>query len=52
MLFSNAESSIETHKYVEVSDQGHEYAEGIYRIVELGLAHSNQDILSFLTDMR
>jgi hypothetical protein len=51
MLYSNAESSIETFRYQEVADDGKEFSEVAYRIVEEGLAHSAKDILQFLKEL-
>jgi hypothetical protein len=51
MLFSNHESSIEVHSLTEVEENGDKFAESIYRIVELGLAHSAKDILKFIQDI-
>jgi hypothetical protein len=51
MLFSNAESSIETYKYNEIKEDGKEFSEGIYRLVELGLAHPNRDLGEFIDEL-
>jgi len=51
MLVANSESRIEIHSMVEVNDNGKEYKETANRIVELGIAHSNLDIIEFLKEM-
>jgi len=51
MMFSNHESSIEVHSFMDVEDNGDTFKEGIYRIIELGLAHSIKDILEFISDI-
>lgn len=51
MLFSNHESSIEVHSFMDVDDNGDKLSESIYRIIELGLAHSYKDILDFIKDI-
>tara|TARA_R110001583_G_scaffold153929_2_gene305617 strand:+ start:1647 stop:2339 length:693 start_codon:yes stop_codon:yes gene_type:complete len=51
MLFSNHESSIEVHSFTDVEDNGDKFAESIYRIVELGLAHSAKDLIKFIREM-
>jgi hypothetical protein len=51
MLVANSESRIELHSMVEVNDDGKEYKETANRIVELGIAHSNLDIIEFLKEM-
>lgn len=50
MLFSNHESSIEVHSFTDVEDNGDKFAESIYRIVELGLAHSARDLIKFIRE--
>lgn len=51
MMFSNHESSIEVHAFTDVEDNGDTFKEGIYRIIELGLAHSISDISMFISDL-
>jgi hypothetical protein len=51
MLFSNHESSIEIHSITDVEENGDKFAESIHRIVELGLAHSAKDLLTFIQDI-
>lgn len=50
MLFSNLESSIEIHSFLDVEKNGDRYKEGMFRIIELGLAHSNRDITAMLAE--
>ena len=52
MLYGNQESSIEVHSFLDVNENGDKYQEGMYRIIELGLAHSAQDILAFSTELK
>lgn len=51
MLFSNHESSIEIHSFMDVEDSGDKFQESIYRIIELGLAHSAKDLIQFIEDL-
>lgn len=51
MLFSNHESSIEVHSFMDVEDNGEQFKESIYRIIELGLAHSARDLIQFIEDL-
>lgn len=51
MLFSNHESSIEVHSFIDVEDNGEQFKESIYRIIELGLAHSAKDLIQFIEDL-
>ena len=52
MLFSNHESTIEQYSYREHSEPGKVESERIYKVVELGIAHSPEDIQQFLEDFR
>jgi len=51
MLYGNQESSIEIHSFLDVDENGDKYQEGMYRIIELGLAHSAQDLISFSLEL-
>lgn len=51
MLFSNLESSIEVYSYSEVKTSSWIESERIHRLVELGIAHSVDDIVCFLRDL-
>ncbi|WP_160062093.1 S1 family peptidase [Psychromonas sp. L1A2] len=51
MMFSNLESSIEVHSFMDVEENGDSFKEGIYRIIELGLAHPVKDIIEFMSEL-
>lgn len=51
MMFSNHESSIEIHSITDIEENGEKFSEQIHRIIELGLAHSSKDLISFLRDI-
>lgn len=51
MLFSNYESTITLHKSVETIEPGKFYSEEIYKVVELGIAHTAFDVRHFLRDL-
>lgn len=51
MLFGSAESEIVSHSVAITNDDGSVFAETKSRIVELGLAHSNIDLLQFMQDL-
>lgn len=51
MLVGNTESSITIFKLEEREEGGQRYTERVDRVVELGCAHSAQDILQFMSDM-
>lgn len=51
MLYGNSESSILQHAITEIEDNGEKFSEKITKIVEFGLAHSNQDIKQYLLDL-
>ncbi|ENN2394016.1 serine protease [Vibrio sp. VGrn 2] len=52
MMFSNHESSIEVHSFMDVEDNGDTFKESIYRVIELGLAHSISDINQFISALK
>lgn len=51
MLFFNFESTIEVYSSSEIEESGQVRKESVHRIVELGLAHSIEDIIQFLHDL-
>ncbi|CAG8868677.1 S1 family peptidase [Pseudomonas fluorescens] len=51
MLFSNYESTITLHKNSETIEPGKVYSEEIYKVVELGIAHTAFDVRCFLKDL-
>lgn len=52
MVYGNIESSIDIHKIDEYTDdQGKIVKDNKYRVIELGLAHTMTDILSFINDI-
>lgn len=51
MIVSNSQSSIDLHTISEIDDAGNKYRETTNRIVELGLAHSNLDMIEFLREI-
>ncbi|KAB7664143.1 S1 family peptidase [Plesiomonas shigelloides] len=51
MMFSNHESSIEVHSFMDIEDNGDKFKESIYRMIELGLAHSISDINQFISEL-
>ena len=51
MLFQNVESSVEVFAFKEISESGKvEFRESVNRIVELGLAHTTDTIVSYLKE--
>ncbi|WP_446445094.1 hypothetical protein [Shewanella sp. 1180_01] len=36
---------------MDVEDNGEQFKESIYRIIELGLAHSAKDLIQFIEDL-
>lgn len=51
MLYGNSESSILQHTIMEIEENGEKFSEKVTKIVEFGLAHSNQDIKKYLLDL-
>lgn len=51
MLFSNKTSSIVSHEYSEVAEDGKVFSEKISRVIELGLSHTAFDLRNFLNDL-
>ncbi|MFI7836976.1 serine protease [Pseudomonas asiatica] len=51
MLFSNYESTITLHKNSETVEPGKVYSEEIYKVIELGIAHTAFDVRCFLRDL-
>jgi hypothetical protein len=51
MLYGNQESSIEMHSFLDTAENGEVYKEGMFRIIELGLAHSASDISLFIQEL-
>ena len=51
MLYGNQESSIEIHSFLDTAENGDIYKEGMFRIIELGLAHSASDISQFIQEL-
>lgn len=52
MLFGNVESDIEVFSVKEVKDDTNTFTESIHRIVELGLAHTSDAIVSYLEEFK
>jgi hypothetical protein len=52
MMFSNLESTIELHSFTDIDEDGSRYKESMHRIIELGLAHTNRDLLEFLKEFQ
>lgn len=52
MLFHNTESRIEVYSNSEIDEDGKITKESVNRIVELGLAHSIEDIIQFISDLK
>ena len=51
MVYGNFESTILTYADKSYSEDGSEYKESMYRILELGLAHSAKDLLILLKNL-
>jgi len=51
MLYGNYESTIALHKFMQIEEGGNRFSEEIHKVVELGAAHTAQDILTFLGDL-
>jgi len=51
MAYGNFDSKILSYQYSENLDNGSKRVESIYRVLELGLAHSSLDLLSYLSDL-
>lgn len=51
MLFSNFESAIELYRDVRIEESGEKYSEQIHKVVELGIAHTAEDIRIFTKDL-
>ncbi|MBM4873791.1 trypsin-like peptidase domain-containing protein [Vibrio parahaemolyticus] len=53
MLFNNSESTVEVFSFKEVSESGSvEFSESVNRIVELGVAHTTDTIVSYLKEFQ
>ena len=52
IIYGNAQSSIEEYSFTEIEDTGEKYSEKIYRTIEFGLAHTINDIIVFLDDLK
>jgi len=52
MLFNNSESTIQVYSYVQIDDGEKILKESIHKIVELGLAHTIDDINLFIKEIK
>ncbi len=51
IVYGNKASAITIHKLEEIDENGDRFCERINRVIELGCAHTAEDILSFMDDL-